>query len=129
MGTVLAERQLAHQGLVYVDPFTAHVLVVGAERMTMPDDGTLMLDPDTLETVASGGPEIGTYWTFDPERPRAFVVAATRESWGVYRNRLNMVDTRTLTIIASEELPVRLRPLDLVLIPRPSAPAGFSALS
>ncbi len=126
-GAMLAERQMAHQGLVYVDPFTAHVFVVGAERMTMPDDGTFMLDADTLETIAWAGPEIGTYWTFDPESPRAFVVATTRESWGVYRNSLNVVDTRTLAITASGELPTHLRPLDLVLIPRPSAPAGFSA--
>lgn len=103
------------------------MLVVGASCQNWAEDSTLMLDPDTLETIASIGPEIGSCWSFDSERPRAFVVATIRESWGVYRNFLNVIDTRTLAITASGELPTRLRPLGLVLIPRPSAPVGFSA--
>jgi hypothetical protein len=126
-GAMLAEREMAHQGWIYVDPFTARVFVVGDNRITMPDDGTLVLDADSLVTVRSIGREIGTYWTFDPERPRAFVVVADRESLTTSRNRLNVLNTDTLTITASWELPSSLTPLGLSLIPRPAAPVGLAA--
>ncbi|MDH4066398.1 MAG: hypothetical protein OEW19_18505, partial [Acidobacteriota bacterium] len=126
-GDVLAERELPHAGWVYVDPYSARVFVAGDHRMTMPEDGTVVLDPDTLTTVATAVPELGTIWAFDPDRPLAYTLRSTFAAPGGYRTRLLAVDTETLTAIDVAELP-SLFALSMTLVPRPSAPTNVTAL-
>ena len=126
-GEVLAERGLAHGGWVYVDPYSSRVFVAGDQRVTMPEDGTVVLDPDTLAIVGVAVPELGTMWAFDPDRPLAYTVRSTFAPSGGYRTRLLAVDTRSLNAVDVAELPPLLAQF-LTLVPRPSPPQNVSAI-
>jgi hypothetical protein len=126
-GDVLAERRLPHAGWVYVDPYSSRVFVAGDHRVTMPEDGTEILDPETLSTVATAPAELGAIWVFDPDRPLAYTLKKTPASGG-YRTRLLAVDTGSLTEIEGAELPTPFLTVSLTLVPRPSAPLGVTAV-
>ena len=125
-GDVLAERVLPHAGWVYVDPYTSRVVVAGDHRMTMPEDGTVVLDPDSLDVITTTVPELGSIWVFDPDRPVAYTLRRTFAPSGGYRSHLMAVDTNSMTAFDVAELPPLLAQF-ITLVPRPSPPTNVTA--
>ncbi len=125
-GDVLAERRLLHGGWVYVDTYSSRVVVAGDQRVTMPEDGTVVLDADTLDLITTAVPELGTIWAFDPDRPLAYTVRSTFAPSGGYRSRLLAVDTNSMTAFDVAELPPLLAQF-ITLVPRPSPPTNVTA--
>jgi len=125
-GDVLAERELPHGGWVYVDPYSSRVFVAGDHRMTMPEDGTVVLDPDSLDVITTTVPELGSIWVFDPDRPIAYTLRRTFAPSGGYRSHLMAVDTNSMTAFDVAELPPLLAQF-ITLVPRPSPPTNVTA--
>jgi len=106
-GDVLAERRLLHGGWVYVDTYSTRVVVAGDQRVTMPEDGTVVLDANTLDLITTAVPELGTIWAFDPDRPLAYTVRSTFAPSGGYRSRLPLQQAARFAGRARVESPVR----------------------
>jgi hypothetical protein len=144
-GAVLVERQhpfLPASGLsipdLEVHPQTG--------RLFMDDGGGRyrVLDPITLEQVGSfatplhplspsepyAGRGVSGRLVFDPHHPRAFLLAnreARYETNNPGVSRIDIIDLGTLAIAGGGDLGMQVGPSDLVVVPRPAAPAGLVA--
>lgn len=113
--------------LVRVDPRTGGVFAIGV--------GVHVFDPVTLHAVQSA---VGVWtnglggrlaaWTFDPDRPRAYVTTQTSSS-GTSSHGYWALDTDHLSLVWSHQIaqPPTPAPGRFLIAPRPAAPVSLTA--
>lgn len=124
-GAVLAELAVADapQSLtITVDPRTGAVVLRDFSR-------TRWLAPDTLQVLHDVPEDLGSIWVFDPDRPRAFVFKATVGGGQTTRLQLRTVDTATLAVLESRDLPTSVILWPGRLLPRPTPPTLSATVS
>lgn len=144
-GSVLSEREYPIDPWDFefvrrldLDPRTGRVYVdIGGGRYRV-------LHPDSLERIGLvatplpplpplepyPGAAVTGQLVFDPHHPRAFLLANRRmrpETSDRGVSRIDIVDTNTLALVGGADLGMEVGPTELVVVPRPPAPAALSA--
>jgi hypothetical protein len=127
---VQRERDIsfASSNTLWLDPATGRLFLHGAALLGgMPVPVTAAFDPDSLMLIGTvphppGGTNLRM--VFDGHRPRAyrlFVESITGP--GPFDNRVDIIDTEALTVLAAGALPSDLRATDMAVVPAPPPPS------
>ncbi len=115
------EREVSGGGLLSVDPVTERVFL----GLTAFDGRTL--EPIGTVTVAPGAFR-GYRMVFEDHRPRAYRLSMPSISDSPpFLNRVEVIDTESLAVIAAGDLVLARRATDIAVVPVPPPPQGVQA--
>ena len=125
---VQAQRDLSFASSgVWLDPATGRLFLAGAFLGGMPVPVTAAFDPDSLTLIGTvPNPPGGTnvQMVFDGHRPRAYRLFVEHiTNFGPFENRVDIIDTQSLTVIAAGALPSGQRATDIAVVPVPPQPS------
>jgi hypothetical protein len=125
-GAVLAERRV---GVVNDLPDSIDVDPRTGRLWTRLGGVTEVVDPATLGSVGRS-PDAAGRVAFDPDSPVAYVVSSTpihQSSPTHYTTQIRIVDSDSLAVILTAQLPAASRVASISLAPRPPVPSALAA--